>query len=93
MVEGVHALDDVHHQVGEAHVVLHDQRVDGLGLHHVVHQVEPLGVLQAALRQAVVGTVVVDGAALETREGGDESNEPRFKRLVFIFKHICRLVD
>lgn len=68
MVEGVHALDDVHHQVGEAHVVLHDQRVDGLRLHHVVHQVEPLGVLQAALRQPVVGAAVIDGAALERGE-------------------------
>lgn len=67
VVEGVHALDDVHHQVGEAHVVLHDQRIDGLRLHHVVHQVEPLGVLQAALRQTVVGTLIVDGTALERR--------------------------
>lgn len=71
VVKSVHPLDDVHHQVGEAHVVLHDQRVDGLRLHHVVHQVEPLGVLQAALRQAVVETAVVDGAALEGKGGGD----------------------
>lgn len=70
VVEGVHPLDDVHHQVGEAHVVLHDQRVDGLRLHHVVHQVEPLGVLQAALCQAVVGAAVVDGAALQRGGAG-----------------------
>lgn len=51
VVEGFSALHDVHHQLGEAQVVLSEQRVDGERLHHVVHEVEPLGVLQAALRQ------------------------------------------
>lgn len=51
VVEGVSALDDVHHQLGEAQVVLGEQRVDGERLDHVVHEEEPLGVLEAALGQ------------------------------------------
>lgn len=64
MVEGVHALNYVHHQIGEANVILHDQRIYRLRLDHVVHQVEPLGVLQAALCQTLVGTLVVYCTAL-----------------------------
>ena len=45
VVECVHALDDVHNQVREADVVLQDQWIHRLGLDHVVHEVEPLGVL------------------------------------------------
>lgn len=37
MVQGVHALNDVYDQVGEANVVLHDQRIHRLRLDHVVH--------------------------------------------------------
>lgn len=51
VVEGVPALHDVHHQLGEAQVVLGEQRVDGHRLDHVVHQEESLCVLEAALRQ------------------------------------------
>lgn len=69
VVERVHALDDVHYQVGEADIVLQDQRVHRLGLDHVVHQVEPLGVLQAALCQTLVGTFVVNRSTLG-RGGG-----------------------
>lgn len=68
VVEGVHALNYVHDQVREADVVLHDQGVYGLGLDHVVHQVEPLGVLQAALRQTLIGTLVAYRAALERED-------------------------
>ena len=69
MVEGVHALNDVHDQVGEANIILHDQRIDRLWLHHVVHQVEPLCVLQAALRQTLIGTLIIYSATLERKEG------------------------
>lgn len=64
VVERVHALDDVHNQVREADIVLQDQWVHRLWLDHVVHEVEPLGVLQAALRQTLIGTFVVNCATL-----------------------------
>lgn len=51
MVEGFLALHDVHHHLGKAQVVLGEQRVDGEWLDHVVHEEEPLGVLEAALCQ------------------------------------------
>lgn len=67
MVEGVHALNNVYDQIGEANVVLHDKRIYRLGLDHVVHQVEPLGVLQAALRQTLIRTFVIYSSTLERR--------------------------
>lgn len=75
MVERLHALDNVHDQVGEANVVLHHQRIDRLRLDHVVHQVEPLGVLQAALRQTLVGTLIVYSTTLERDADGGEKGE------------------
>ena len=65
MVEGVHALNNVHDQIGEANVVLHDERIYRLGLDHVVHQVEPLGILQAALRQTLIGTFIIYSSTLQ----------------------------
>lgn len=50
VIERVSALHDVHRQLGEAQVVLREQRVDGDGLDDVAHQEEALGVLEAALR-------------------------------------------
>lgn len=70
MVECVHALNNVHDQIGEANVVLHDERIYRLRLDHVVHQVEPLGVLQAALRQTLIGTFVIYSSTLERRGWG-----------------------
>lgn len=70
MVEGVHALNNVHDQVGEANVILHDQRINRLRLDHVVHQVEPLGILQAALRQTLVGTLVIYSTTLKRKGNG-----------------------
>lgn len=68
MVEGVHALNNVHDQVGEANVILHDQWIYRLRLDDIVHQVEPLGVLQAALRQTLVGTLVIYCTTLERKD-------------------------
>lgn len=49
MVEGVLALDDVHHHPGEAQVVLGEQGVYGDWLDHVAHEEESLGVLETTL--------------------------------------------
>lgn len=69
-------LYDVHHQPGEAHIVLHDQGVHRDGLHHVVHQVQPLGILEAALRQTIVRTAaIIYGTTLRGGEGGGEKEE------------------
>lgn len=68
VVQRVFALYDVHHQLGESHVVLSHQGVHRHRLHHVVHQEEALGVLQAALRQVLVGAVIVQDPALPIRE-------------------------
>lgn len=70
VVEPVHALNDVNDQVGESNVVLHNQRVHRLWLDHVVHQVEPLSVLQTALGQTLIRTLIIDGAALKRRRAG-----------------------
>lgn len=51
VVERVSALHDIHHQLRETQVVLGEQGVDGYWLDHVVHEEEPLGVLEAALCQ------------------------------------------
>lgn len=37
VVEGVHALDNVHNQVREADIVLKDQWIHRLWLDHVIH--------------------------------------------------------
>lgn len=68
VVESVFALDDVHHQPGEAHVVLGEQRVDGGRLDNVVHEEEALGVLEAALGQVSSGPVFLQRTALISRE-------------------------
>lgn len=65
MIEGVPALHDVHHHLGEAQVVLREQRVDGDRLHHVVHEEEPLGVLEAALCQVLPGASFLQRATLQ----------------------------
>ncbi len=70
MVECVHALNNVHHQVGEANVILHDQWINRLWLDHVVHQVEPLGILQAALCQSLIGTLIIYSTTLDRKGGG-----------------------
>lgn len=64
MVEGVHALNNVNDQVGETNIVLHDQWINRLRLDHVVHQVEPLCILQAALRQTLVGALIIYSTTL-----------------------------
>lgn len=64
MVESVHALNDVHDQVGEADVVLHDQWIDRLRLDHIVHQVKALRVLQAAFCQTLVGALIIYSTTL-----------------------------
>lgn len=69
VVEGVAALHDVHHHLGEAQVVLGEQRVDGHRLHHVVHEEEALGVLEAALRQVPARAVLLQGATLQPGRG------------------------
>lgn len=74
VVQGVHTLNNVHHQVREANIILHDQRVYRLWLNNIVHQVEPLGVLQAALCQALVGTLVV---YCTTLVGGEKADRCR----------------
>lgn len=69
MVEGISTLNNVHHQLGEAQVVLGEQGVDGNWLDHVVHQEKPLGILQAALRQVLPGAAFLQGATLIIQEG------------------------
>lgn len=59
MVKSVHSLNNVHNEVGEANIVLHDQRIDRLWLDDIVHQVQSLCVLEAALCQTLVGTFVI----------------------------------
>lgn len=70
VVEGVSALHDVHHQLGEAQVVLGEQRVDGDRLDHIVHEEESLGVLEAALRQVPPGASFLQCATLSGQRGG-----------------------
>lgn len=70
MVEGVSALHDVHHQLGEAQVVLGEQRVDGDRLDHIVHEEESLGVLEAALCQVPPGASLFQCATLSSKRGG-----------------------
>lgn len=65
MVEGVHALNNVHDQIREANVILHDQWINRLWLDHIIHQVEPLGILQAALCQALIRTLIIYSTTLE----------------------------
>ena len=69
MVEGVPALHDIHHQLGEAQVVLGEQGVDGHRLDHVVHQEESLGVLEAALCEVPPGAPLLQCATLKIEEG------------------------
>lgn len=64
MVEGVSALHDVHHQLGEAQVVLGEQRVDGDRLDHIIHEDESLGILEAALCQVPTGASLLQCATL-----------------------------
>ncbi len=64
VVESVSALHDVHNHLGEAQVVLGEQRVDGDRLDHVVHEEESLCVLQAALRQVPPGASLFQCATL-----------------------------
>lgn len=70
MVEGVFALHDIHHQFGEAQVVLGEQGVDGHRLDHIIHQEESLGVLEAALCQVPPRAAFLQGATLRIQEGG-----------------------
>lgn len=65
MVESVSALHDVHHQLGEAYVVLSEQRVDRHRLDHVVHEKEPLSVLEAAFSQVPPRPVLLQRATLK----------------------------
>lgn len=65
MVEGFPALHDVHHQLGKAQVVLGEQRVDGERLDHVVHEEEPLGVLEAAFCQVPPVASLLQGSTLQ----------------------------
>lgn len=68
VVEGVHSLNDVYNQVWKANVILHDERIDRLGLHDVVHEVEPLSILQTALCQALIGTPIAYSSTLKMRD-------------------------
>lgn len=70
MVEGVSALHNVNYQLGEAHVVLGEQRVDGDRLDYIIHEEESLGVLETALRQVPPGAPLLQCATLSSREGG-----------------------
>lgn len=65
MVEGVPALHDVHYHLGEAQVVLGEQRVDSDRLDHIIHEEESLGVLEAALRQVPPGASLLQCATLQ----------------------------
>lgn len=67
MVESVSALHDVHHQFGEAQVVLGEQGVGGDRLDHVAHEEEPLCVLKTAFCQISPGAVFLQGATLKKR--------------------------
>lgn len=65
MVEGFPALHDIHHQLGKAQVVLGEQRVDRERLDHIVHEEEPLGVLEAALSQVPPVASLLQGSTLQ----------------------------
>lgn len=64
MVEGVSALHDVHHKLGKPQIVLCEQRIDGHGLNHVIHQEESLGVLKVALCQVPSRSSLLECATL-----------------------------
>lgn len=64
----VPALHHVHGHVGEAAVVLHEGGHQAHRLHHLMHQNEPLSVLQAPLRQVHV-QALVHRAALQGKAG------------------------
>lgn len=65
VIAGAASLHHIHHHAGEAQVVLGEQRVDGDRLHHVAHEEEALGVLEAALGQVPPGATFVQRAALQ----------------------------
>lgn len=82
MVESVSALHDVHHQFGEAKVVLGEQRVDGDRLDHVVHEKESLCVLEAALGEVPPRASLLQSPTLSSQEGGVS---------VELFLNVCKL--
>ena len=71
MVEVVSALHDVHYHLGEAQVVLGEQRVYSDRLDHIIHEEEPLGVLEAALRQVPPNASLLQRPTLQWTEGED----------------------
>lgn len=80
VIEGVSSLHDVHHQLGQAHVVLGEQGVDSHRLDHVVHEEEALSVLEAAFCQVPTGTVVLQRTTLRIRRGGGHDQVFKLKR-------------
>lgn len=48
MVQIVLPLYNVNNQFREPHIILPDQRIHRNWLNHVIHEVEPLGVLQTS---------------------------------------------
>lgn len=69
VVESFPTLHDVHNELGEAQVVLGEQRVDAHRLDDVVHQEESLGVLEVALGQVPPRASLVQRATLKNQEG------------------------
>lgn len=65
MVDSLPALHNVHYHPGEAQVVLGEQRADGNWLDQVIHEQQPLGILQAALRQVPTSAPFHQSATLQ----------------------------
>lgn len=76
VVERVFGLHEVHHEVGEAHAVLGDAGLGGYRLHGLAHQEEALRILQAALRQVLVGAHLGQCAALPREDGSHGPSHP-----------------
>lgn len=71
MVEVVFALHDVHYHLGEAQVVLGEQRVYSDRLDHIIHEKESLGILEAALCQVPPDASLLQCPTLQRTEGED----------------------
>lgn len=67
MVESVSALHNVHHQFGEAQVILGEQGIGGDRLDNVAHEEEPLRILKTAFCQISPRAVFLQGATLKNR--------------------------
>lgn len=64
MIERVLRLHQVHHEVRETHAVLSDTGLRAYWLHRLAHEEHALGILQAALRQVLVGAHLGQGPTL-----------------------------